>query len=188
MLACDGCAGAASETLFCDSFTGFCHIHETMLLSSECYLGDFVLFWSHIIAVHFVATFAERVVGDNNTETLAGWRKLFQRFQLAHLLIICAICRAWTQYFWLCTSICTLLRITGLLQHCVSKTSAVFHNKVMSEEPCVITRWHRWVIPSLLPWAELPASGPPSVRLCYRVVIAFPNIGRLPRFSFRHRS
>ena len=87
-----------------------------MLYETES-LGVSALFWSHIVAIHLIATFAERV-GDD-IDTLAGWRKLFQQFQLAHLLIICDLCEAWSNWFWLCTGICTLVRIVGL--QCVSK-------------------------------------------------------------------
>ena len=144
--------------------------------SSEC-MGVSALFWSHIIAVHSVATFAGRV-GD--IDALASWRKLFQLFQLAHLLIICAICRTWSHWFWLCTSIVTLVRITmGFLQ-CVS----INKNKAVSEadddEPRIIgTECQAWVT------LKLPAEPSPKVSYCHRLLIACRNIApfSLPEVS-----
>ena len=142
-----------------------------MLSTSEC-MGVSALFWSHIIAVHSVATFAERVARD--IDALASWRKLFQLFQLAYLLIICAICRTWSHWFWMCTSIVTLVRITmGFLQ-CVSINKAV--SKADDDEPRIIgTECQAWVT------LKLPAEPSPKVSYCRRLLIACRNIA--PHFS-----
>ena len=92
------------------------------------------MFWSHILALHSVTTFAERVGYMTYMGThLAGWLKLFQ---LAHLLTICAICRVWSQWFWLCTSICTLVRIMGLQLQCVSESVSKVDDPPVTAEKC----------------------------------------------------
>ena len=120
-------------------------LHDTMQ-PTEC-LGDSALFWSHIVDVYSIATFGDERVGD--IDTLAGWRRISQQFQLAHhLLIICAICHTWSHWIWLFTSACTSV-IMGLLQ-CVSSKASV--SEAADDDPrteCC------WVITRKLP-AEPP--------------------------------